>query len=91
MPEQIPVQSVRTGGTDYIEVATPEEAHIEALHRERDGYLRAGKADRAAQVAAELRRLGTQVQDEEVPQPPPLEDAADRRPRQRASTRRGGR
>lgn len=34
------------------------ETIIEALKRERDGYLRRGSTDRAALVEAELHRLG---------------------------------
>lgn len=34
------------------------EATIEALLREREGYLLYGRKDRAAQVDAELERLG---------------------------------
>ncbi len=94
MPEQVPVRSVRTGGGDHLEVATPEEAHVAALRRERAGYLRYGKTDRAEQVAAELRRLGQEV-DEPGPapapaEPPALETAAESAPRQRTTPRRSG-
>ncbi|MFI6819262.1 hypothetical protein ACIBG7_43225 [Nonomuraea sp. NPDC050328] len=78
MPEQVPVRSVRTGGIDYVELPTPEEATIAALRREREGYLRYGKSDRAAQVEVELRRLGASVDpvdpvdpDEHEPAEPP--------------------
>lgn len=38
----------------------PEQrsAHVAALIRERDGYLAGGREDRAAEVEAELDRLG---------------------------------
>lgn len=39
-----------------------EEAHIEALHRERAGYVRYGRDDRAEEVAAELLRLGASLE-----------------------------
>ncbi|WP_068925020.1 hypothetical protein [Planobispora rosea] len=90
MPEQVPVRSVRTGGTDYLELPTPEEAQIEALRREREGYMRRGLTDRAAQVAAELRRLGAEEAaggeaERTAPHPPPLENAAENAPRQRTA------
>ncbi|MGV9536565.1 hypothetical protein ACWEU6_21805 [Streptosporangium sandarakinum] len=89
MPEQVPVRSVRTGGIDHMQVDTPEEARIAALRRERQGYLQRGLDDRARQVAAELRRLGAEDGEGErsTPATPPLEDAADRRPKQRAARR----
>jgi len=90
MPEQVPVRSVRTGGIDHMEVLTPEEAQIAALRREREGYVRRGLDERAAQVAAELRRLGAEdgAAERGMPAAPPLEDAADRTPRQRAARRK---
>jgi len=90
MPEQIPVRSVRTGGTDHMEVATPAEAYVEALRRERDGYVQRGMTERAAQVAAELRRLGVEEAaggeaERVAPVAPPLENAAESTPRQRTA------
>jgi len=35
-----------------------QEAYIAALIYERDGYLRSGQKDRAAEVEAELQRVG---------------------------------
>ncbi len=87
MPEQVPVRSVRTGGVDHLEVATPEEAHVAALRRERAGYLRYGKTDRAEQVTAELQRLGADEAPQTPSQPPVLENTADRTPRQRTAGR----
>jgi hypothetical protein len=89
MPDQVPVRSVRTGGIDHMEVATPEEAYVAALRRERDGYVRYGKTDRADAVSAELRRLGVEEPSSErqTAHPPVLENAADRTPRQRTATR----
>ncbi|GIH91946.1 hypothetical protein ACFFMN_33930 [Planobispora siamensis] len=90
MPEQIPVRSVRTGGIDHMYVPTPEEAQVEALRRERDGYVRRGLDDRAEQVAAELRRLGAEEAaggeaERVAPAAPPLENAAENAPRQRTA------
>ncbi|MBO4274130.1 hypothetical protein [Microbispora triticiradicis] len=88
MPEQVPVRSVRNGGVDHLEVATPGEAHIAALRRERAGYLTQGRTDRAEQVAAELERLGAPADPAPREGDGPLEDTAERTPRQRAVTRR---
>ncbi len=79
MPERVPVRSTRTGGTDYVELATPDEAYVEGLRRERAGYLRYGKSERAEQVAAELRRVGADV-DEAAP----TETVVERAPVERA-------
>ncbi|MEU8270834.1 hypothetical protein AB0B89_27210 [Sphaerisporangium sp. NPDC049002] len=91
MPEQVPVRSVRTGGIDHLEEATPQEAYVAALRREREGYVRYGKTDRAAAVTAELRRFGAETaavsQCPEQPRPPTLENTADSTPRQRTATR----
>ncbi|GAA3077859.1 hypothetical protein [Streptosporangium carneum] len=91
MPEQVPVRSVRTGGTDYIEVPTPEEQQVAALRREHAGYLTRGLGDRAEQVAAELRRLGADVEEgqeqRETPRVPEPENTADSRPLQRTARR----
>jgi hypothetical protein len=45
--------------------------YIRALITERDQYLRAGNTDRAAQVTAELRRIGAEAE-------PPARKAARR-------------
>lgn len=94
MPEQVPVRSVRTDGTDYIEVPTPEEAQVAALRREHAGYVARGRGDRAEQVAVELRRLGADVEENqegrETPRAPEPENAADAPPLQRAARRRRG-
>ncbi|WP_406144186.1 hypothetical protein [Streptomyces anulatus] len=39
-----------------------EAAYIEALHREREGYTRYDRQDRAAAVEAELKRLGAPLE-----------------------------
>ena len=50
---------------------------IEALLREREGYLRRGRADRVAQVDAVLATVGLAVADEPLadPEPPAIETA----------------
>jgi hypothetical protein len=58
MPERIEVRSTRTGGVDYIERPTNEEAYIAALFRERRGYEINGDAELVEAVNKELRRLG---------------------------------
>lgn len=63
--------------TDEERAAAARRAHVEALRRERDGYARYGRADRAAVVAEELARLGA-----------PVEDAAESAPRERAVPKR---
>lgn len=63
MPEQVPVRSIRTGGLDHLEVATPEEAYVAALLREREGYARYGRSERVDAVDAELDRLGVTRED----------------------------
>jgi hypothetical protein len=85
MPEQIPVWAVRNGGTDYIEAATPEEAYVAALRRERAGYLQYDKQDRADAVTAELRRVG--AEQDPAARPPAMENTADRTPLQRTGGR----
>jgi hypothetical protein len=57
MPEQVPVKVLRTGGVDYLTVPTAEEALIEALERERQGYVQRGLDDRVAAVDAELAKV----------------------------------
>lgn len=42
--------------------------HIAALLRERDHYLRRGRSDRAAQVTAELERLGYVEESDPAPE-----------------------
>lgn len=49
-----------------------EAAYIDALQREREGYTRYGRKDRASDVDAELKRLGAPF---ERAVPPPLETA----------------
>ncbi|MFF4166875.1 hypothetical protein [Streptomyces sp. NPDC001741] len=39
-----------------------EAAYIDALHREREGYARYGRKERAAEVEAELKRLGAPLE-----------------------------
>ncbi|MFI1524935.1 hypothetical protein [Streptomyces griseus] len=39
-----------------------EAAYVEALQREREGYTRYGRKDRAADVEAELKRLGAPLE-----------------------------
>lgn len=39
-----------------------DETWIAALRAELEGYLRSGRDDRAAQVVAELKRLGADVE-----------------------------
>lgn len=62
MPELVPVRVLRTGGVDHLSVPTREEALIEALERERAGYVARGLDDRAAAVDAELARLRPPVE-----------------------------
>ncbi|MFE3381924.1 hypothetical protein [Streptomyces anulatus] len=38
------------------------DAYVEALRREREGYARYGRKDRAAEVDAELKRLGVPLE-----------------------------
>lgn len=40
-----------------------QAAYAAALQRELEGYVRSGKTERAAQVRAELRRLGVKADD----------------------------
>lgn len=49
---------------------TPNEALIAALRAEREHYLRAGRADRAKAVDAELARLGVPVDKPAAPRKP---------------------
>ncbi|MEU0691441.1 hypothetical protein [Streptomyces uncialis] len=39
-----------------------ESAYVDALYRERDGYLRYGRKNRADGVTSELRRLGAPLE-----------------------------
>lgn len=39
-----------------------EAAYVDALRREREGYTRYGREDRAAAVEAELKRLGAPLE-----------------------------
>ncbi|MDJ0461558.1 hypothetical protein [Streptomyces sp. H27-C3] len=39
-----------------------DDAYIDALYREREGYTRYGRKDRASEVAAELKRLGAPLE-----------------------------
>lgn len=54
-----------------------EEAYVTGLLREREGYARYGRADRVADVDAELKRLGVAV-------PGAKETAAESKPRRTA-------
>lgn len=58
MPDMVPVQVVRTGGTDYLEVPTQRERIIESLLAERAAYVKAGNTAEVAGVDAELRYHG---------------------------------
>jgi hypothetical protein len=58
MPERIEVRSASTGGVDYIEQPTNEEAYVAALFRERRGYEINGDEAAVEAVNKELRRLG---------------------------------
>lgn len=64
MPDRIPVRAVRTGGLDFMEAPTRQEALIAALLRERAGYLQRNLPVRVEGVDAELCRLGHQPTDE---------------------------
>lgn len=44
-------------------------SEVEALLREREGYVVRGRKDRVAQVDAELKRLGFEVETTEAVQP----------------------
>jgi pentatricopeptide repeat protein len=58
--------------TDAMEAATAaavEASQVEALRRERDGYVRAGRLERAGQVTAELVRRGVEPVQEPVRRP----------------------
>ena len=78
MPEKETATNVRTGETTTVDVPTPDEAHIAALLREREGYARYDRADRLKDVDAELERLGHK------PQSAPKETAAESKPRRTA-------
>lgn len=56
-------------------------SEIEALLNERAGYLARGRKDRAAEVAAELKRLGVAVEDASASPEVETADAAPKRPR----------
>lgn len=60
-------------------------SEVEALLTERAAYLARGRTDRAAQVSAELARLGVAVDDapEKATAEPKVEKAAPRKPRTR--------
>ncbi|MFE9309514.1 hypothetical protein ACFYM5_17715 [Streptomyces sp. NPDC006706] len=58
MPEKETATNVRTGETVTREVPTADEAYVDALLREREGYARYDQAARVADVDAELKRLG---------------------------------
>lgn len=58
MPDKQRATNLRTGEEVEIEVPTYEEAYVQALLRERQGYERYGQADRIKDVDAELKRLG---------------------------------
>lgn len=55
-------------------------ATVDALLREREGYVRAGKKDRVAQVDAELAKFGVAVGDIEEAVDGPVERAVKRGP-----------
>lgn len=61
MPEQEKATNVRTGEETVTEVPTADEAYVASLLREREGYARHSRADRVADVDAELKRLGVSV------------------------------
>ncbi|GKQ34590.1 hypothetical protein [Streptomyces sp. A012304] len=63
MPDKEQATNVRTGEDVVTEVPTADEAYVQALLREREGYVRHDRADRAAAVDAELKRLGVAVSD----------------------------
>jgi hypothetical protein len=86
VPEQVPVRSVRTGGVDYMQVDSPEEAYVAALLREREGYVRYDRKERVAAVDAELARLGVTREDAHRG-----EEAAVNAPQERAVPSRGRR
>jgi ActR/RegA family two-component response regulator len=54
MPDMVPVQVVRTGGTDYLAVPTQRERIWASLLGERAAYEKAGDAAGVAAVDAEL-------------------------------------
>lgn len=83
MPDPIEVRSVRTGGLDRIEVPTAQEAQIEALRRERAGYLVRNLPDRVAAVDAELQRLGVTPSPTQQQTNQPVKGASDGRRRDR--------
>lgn len=79
MPEQEKATNVRTGEQVTTDVATADEAYVAALLREREGYARHDRADRLADVDAELKRLGVAVTATDG-----LETAAESKPRRTA-------
>jgi hypothetical protein len=85
MPDLIPVRAVKNGAVDYIEQPTQDELIVEALLRERAGYLQYRRHDDAAQVDAELARLGYV---EPTPEPTTDEGATDGRGQERQRARR---
>lgn len=80
MPEKETATNVRTGETVTHEVPTADEAYVDALLREREGYVRYDNAARLADVDAELKRLGVAV-------PGDRETAAESKPRRTARSR----
>lgn len=50
--------NVRTGDPVTTTIPSAEDAYVAALLRERAGYLAYGRTERAADVDAELKRLG---------------------------------
>jgi len=71
--------------TDEERAAAARRAHVEALQREHDGYVRYGRADRAAVVADEIAKFGAP---QEVAVQAPPEAAAESAPRERAVPKR---
>lgn len=57
-PDTETAVNVRTGATVTTTVPSGQDAYVAALLRERAGYLAYGRRERAADVDAELKRLG---------------------------------
>jgi hypothetical protein len=71
-PEAVAPEKADQVAEERQERTAVEAAYIDALQREREGYTRYDRKDRAAGVEAELKRLGAPF---ERAVPPPRETA----------------
>ncbi|MDQ0795577.1 hypothetical protein [Streptomyces sp. B1I3] len=67
-PEPAPPAKADRPAGEPQERTAVEAVYVDALQREREGYTRYSRKDRAADVEAELRRLGAPFE-RAVPQP----------------------